>query len=125
MSWKEICSAADVPTDTVRKFTAGDVPLVIANYGGAFRAMPPLCPHMEEPLEESGVIANCVMTCTKHLWSWNLETLAMEGSETEKDLKTYDTKEEGGKIFAYIEHELVYDFEEDGGEDDDDAFFSS
>ena len=38
-----------------------------------FRAIPPLCPHMEEPLEESGIIANCALTCTKHLWSWDLQ----------------------------------------------------
>ncbi len=121
MSWKRVCGVDKVPENSVKPFEAGGISLVIANYGGKFRAMPPVCPHMEEPLAESGVVANCVMTCTKHLWAWNLETLAMQG-ETEKALQCYDTKEEDGAIFAQLDKEIVYDFEEAGGDDDDDFF---
>ena len=123
MSWKRVCSAADVPADSVKKFTTGGVAMVIVNYGGGYRAMPTMCPHMEEPLEESGAVANCVLTCTKHLWSWNLKSLEMQG-ETEKPLKCYDTKEEDGAIFAFVDKELVYEFE-DESEDDDDDFFAN
>jgi toluene monooxygenase system ferredoxin subunit len=49
-----------------------------------------------------------------------LQTLDMQG-ETEKPLKIYESKEEGGAIFANVEQELVYEFE-DEGEDDDDFF---
>ena len=122
MSWKRICRATDVPENTLRKFTVDGLALVIANYGSGFRAIPPLCPHMEEPLEESGVIAQCALTCTKHLWSWDLSSLAMLG-ETERPLQIYEVKLENGDILAFIDRELVYEFE---GEDDmaDDDFFS-
>lgn len=120
MTWKHVCSAAEVPVNTVKKFDADGVPLVVVNYGGGYRALPPVCPHMEEPLDESGVVMNCVLTCTKHLWAWNLATLAMIG-ETEKPLETYDMKEENGDLYAFIEKELVYAFDSDG--DDDDDFF--
>jgi toluene monooxygenase system ferredoxin subunit len=76
---------------------------------------------MEEPLDESGVIANCVLTCTKHLWSWNLASLDMLG-ETERPLQSYETKEEDGKVFALIDKEIVYEFDEESGGDDDDFF---
>ena len=69
MTWKFICDTQDVPENSLRRFVAGGVPIVVVNYAGSFRVLPPVCPHMEEPLEESGVIANCVLTCTKHLWS--------------------------------------------------------
>jgi toluene monooxygenase system ferredoxin subunit len=121
MSWKRVCKAAEVPEDSLKKFTVDGVTLVIANYGGGFRAIPPLCPHMEEPLEESGVIAECALTCTKHLWSWDLSSLAMLG-ETERPLKTYEVKLEDGDILAFIDEELLYEFEEEDDMADDDFF---
>lgn len=122
MAWQFVCDASDVPMNSVKRFVVGGVQLVVANYGGAFRALPPVCPHMEEPLDESGVIANCVLTCTKHLWAWNLASLEMLG-ETERLLQSYETKQDGGRVLARIDKEIVYDFERQS-EDDDDAFFS-
>ncbi len=121
MSWTYLCDAAEVAPNSLKLVDANDIRIVVANYGTGFRAIPPICPHMEEPLEESGVIANCVLTCTKHLWAWNLISLDMLG-ETEKPLKTYEVKEEDGKLLAYITEELTYDFEEEDDMDDD--FFS-
>ena len=122
MTWKQICSAADVPENSVKHFTVSGMSLVVANYDGTFRALPPICPHMEEPLQESGVIANCVLTCMKHLWAWDLRTLEMVGSETEKPLQSYETKEENGHVMAFIEKEIVYQFDDEDGGDDDDFF---
>ncbi|MGA7490612.1 MAG: Rieske 2Fe-2S domain-containing protein [Xanthobacteraceae bacterium] len=122
MSWKRVCKAIEVPENSLRKFTVDGVTLVVANYGSGFRAIPPLCPHMEEPLEESGVIAECALTCTKHLWSWDLSSLDMLG-ETERPLKTYEVKLENGDILAFIDKELVYEFE-DADDVEDDDFFS-
>jgi toluene monooxygenase system ferredoxin subunit len=121
MTWKRICRATDVPKNSVKKFTVDGVTLVIANYGSGFRAIPPLCPHMAEPLEESGVIANCTLTCTKHLWSWDLTSLDMLG-ETERPLKTYEVKLENGEVQACIDKELVYEFEDEDDMQDDDFF---
>ncbi len=124
MSWTKICKTSDVPENAVKKFWAeSKIPLVVVHHKGGFRAIPPMCPHMEEPLEESGVLAGCVLTCTKHLWSWDLETLEMQG-ETEKPLKTYDVKIEGDDVMVFVEEELVYDFDDEDEMDDDDFFNS-
>ena len=120
MAWKRICGADEVSENTARKFDVDGIPILIVNYGEGYRAIPPICPHMQEPLEESGVIVRCVLTCTKHLWSWDLKTLEMKG-ETEKPLKVYDVKQEGGLILANIEEELAYEF--DDAEEEDDDFF--
>ena len=120
MAWKRICGAGEVPENTAKKFDVEGIPVLLVNYGEGYRAIPPICPHMEEPLEESGVIVRCVLTCTKHLWAWDLKTLEMKG-ETEKPLKTYDVKQEGDSILANIEEELVYEF--DDAEEEDDDFF--
>jgi toluene monooxygenase system ferredoxin subunit len=118
MTWKRICDAADVAENSVKQFDVEGIPVVLVNYGVGFRAIPPICPHMEEPLAESAVVAHCILTCTKHLWAWDLRTLGLRG-ETEKPLKTYETKQEDGAIFANIEGELTYDFESENDMDDD------
>ena len=120
MAWKRICGANEVAENTVKKFDVDGIPILLVNYGEGYRAIPPICPHMEEPLEESGVIVRCVLTCTKHLWAWDLKTLEMKG-ETEKPLKTYKVKQEDGSVLANIEEELIYEFE-DAEEEDDDFF---
>lgn len=124
MSWTRVCATGDVPKNTLKKFwVQGGIPLVVAHFDNGFKALPPVCPHMEEPLEESGVIANCVLTCTKHLWAWNLETLELQG-ETEKPLQTYEVKVEGDDVFAFVAEEIVYEFDDDDDLDDDDFFNS-
>jgi toluene monooxygenase system ferredoxin subunit len=122
MTWSFICDAADVPANTIKKFVIGGIRLVVANYDGRFRVLPPICPHMEEPLEESGVIANCVLTCTKHLWAWNLDSLEMQG-ETERPLQSYETRQDRERVMARIDKEIVYEFDSESDEDDD-QFFS-
>lgn len=122
MSWTRVCKTSDVPANSVKKiWIAGGIPVLVVNYGKGYRVVPPVCPHMEEPLEESGVVANCILTCTKHLWAWNLLTLEKQG-ETEQPLKQYEIKEEGGDILAFVEGEILYEFAKEDDMDDD-AFF--
>ena len=75
-------------------------------------------------------MVGCKLTCTKHLWSWDLETLEPQ-DEAELPLKTYDVKVEGDNIMVYVTEQLEYDFDEDGDidestffddEDDDDEW---
>ena len=123
MAWKRICSVNDVPVNGVKKFATGAFSVIVVNYGDGVRVMPPICPHMEEPLEVSGVVANCKLTCTKHLWSWNMSTLEKLG-ETEKPLQCYPSRIVDGDVQAELENEIVYEFE-DSDDMDDDNFFKS
>ena len=52
MTWKRICDAAEMPENSVRQFDVDGISIVLVNYGEGFRAIPPICPHMEEPLVE-------------------------------------------------------------------------
>lgn len=124
MSWIKVCKTTDVPENSLKKiWVSGGIPVLVAHYNGGYRAMPPVCPHMEEPLEESGVIAGCVLTCTKHLWAWDLATLEMQG-ETKRPLKSYEVKVDGDDLMAFVEQELLYEFEDEDDMDDDDFFKS-
>jgi toluene monooxygenase system ferredoxin subunit len=118
MTWKKICDVGDVEANSVKIFDVDGVNILVTNYGQGFKAVPPICPHMEEPLAESGIVANCVLTCSKHLWAWDLRTSDMLG-ETEKPLKFYETREEDGALFVNFVEELVYEFECEDEFDDD------
>ena len=121
MTWKRICGANDVAENSVKQFDVDGIAILLVNYGEGYRAIPPICPHMEEPLVDSGVVARCILTCTKHFWAWNLSTLEMQG-ETEKPLKTYEIKQEDGAVLANIEEELTLRIRRRGRRDDDDFF---
>lgn len=121
MSWIRVCKTSEVEPNSVKKVWIAGIPVLVVNYGSGFRVVPPVCPHMEEPLEESGVVAGCVLTCTKHLWAWNLMTLEKQG-ETEQPLKLYECKVENDELMAFVDGELLYDFEK-ADDMDDDAFF--
>lgn len=122
MSWKKICSTADISENTLEKFEIDGIEIMIANYGQGYRAFPPRCPHMEEPLCDSGVIYDGMLTCTKHLWQWNMETGEMIGI-AEKELLFYEVKQEGDDIYAQVDQALVYEDDEELDEDEDDEDF--
>jgi len=122
LSWKKICAAAAVPENALEKFEVDGIDIIVANYGGGYRAFPPRCPHMEEPLCDSGVLFDGMLTCTKHLWQWDLGTGQRIGI-AERELLFYDVKLDGDDIYAQVDEALVYeDSEEDEDEDDDDFF---
>lgn len=110
MAWKRLCAIGDLATDELRKFEVDGVAVVAALIDGAAVAYPPLCPHMAEPLEISGVCEDGVLTCTKHLWQWDMKTGAETGM-AERPLLCYPTKCEGSDVLIGIERELTYGHE--------------
>jgi toluene monooxygenase system ferredoxin subunit len=125
MNWKRVCAVDDLTANSLKKFTVDGISLIVVNLGDALKAFPPLCPHMEEPLAESGVCDNKgKLTCIKHLWNWDLRTGAPEG-ETERALLMYDIKLDGADVLVNLERELTYEYDEDNAGGDDDDFFKS
>lgn len=121
MNWKRVCAAVDVPENTLKKFEIDGVNIIIANYGDGFRGFPPSCPHMEEPLAESGMLEGGVLTCSKHLWQWDLRTGDMVGM-AEKPMLFYEIKTEDGDVLADMEAELINEYDIEDDMDDDDFF---
>lgn len=117
MSWKRACAVADVPADKLVRLEVDGVTLLVTRVEDEFRAMPPVCPHMEEPLEVSGICQAGSLTCTKHLWQWDLLTGKEQGDVAERPLLLYQTRVDGDDVMVLLEEELHYEFEE---EDDDD-----
>ncbi len=112
MSWKPVCPASEVKQDKLKEYTIDGIDILIANVGDGFRAYPPVCPHMEEYLEGSGICVNNVMTCDRHLWQWDMKTGKPMGP-AEKSLLMYEIKEEDGQVMVFLDKELEYDFDDD------------
>ena len=83
--------------------------VLVTRVGDAFVAFPPLCPHMAEPLEISGVCADGMLTCTKHIWQWELQSGEPRG-EAEKPLLYYPVRLQDRDVRIDIERELTYDY---------------
>ena len=78
-AWQQICSATDVNDGELKRFETSEFAVVVARVGDEFRVIPPFCPHMAEPLHESGICRGGTLTCSKHLWQWNLLTGEEQG----------------------------------------------
>jgi toluene monooxygenase system ferredoxin subunit len=111
LGWRRLCSAAEVPTGRLIGVEIQGVKVLVTRVGGRFVAFPPLCPHMAEPLEISGVCADGTLTCTKHIWQWDLQSGEPRG-DAEKPLLYYPTKLEGDDVWIDFDHELTYDYED-------------
>lgn len=121
MSWKRVCAADAVAENSLKTFNVDGITVLLANLGDVYRAYPPRCPHMAEPLEESGVCQGGLLTCTKHLWQFDMLTGEARGP-AERPLKMYEVKQEGNDIMVLIEEELEYEYFGDDEDDDDDDF---
>ena len=115
-SWFKVCHQEEILGDKVKKFSLDKVEILVAKSKKGFVAFPTMCPHMAEPLNESGLISDGLLTCSKHLWQWELSTGKSKGV-AEVDLLTYSTKIVDEYIWVYMDNELKYEYEEE--EDDD------
>ncbi len=115
--WYPLCAVDALADGALERFKANEIALVAARVGNEYRAFPPFCPHMSEPLHESGICVGGVLTCSKHLWQWNLLTGAQQGP-AEKPLLMYDTAVREGQVWVRIEKELAYEYQVEDEEDD-------
>lgn len=117
--WHCVCQVSDLADNEIKKYQVDSISILVTRTGDDFRIIPPFCPHMEEPLDESGMCSHGVITCSKHLWEWDILTGTEQGA-AEKPLLLYKSEVRENEVWVYMEKELVYEFEE---EDDDDFEF--
>ena len=107
MTWKPIPDATTLGDGELREFNADGITILLVRSGGEFFAFPPFCPHQEEELEISGICEGEILTCSKHLWQWNMRT-GKEMGEAERPLLRYETRLEHGEVEVFVERELRY-----------------
>lgn len=105
--WKRVCSLDEVAEGELKEFDVAGIKVVAVRSGDDFFVYPLRCPHMDEPLS-TGMCDGATVTCSFHLWQWNMKTGESTG-EAEIDLLLYPTKKEDGALFADMAKELTYD----------------
>lgn len=96
--WEPACDAADFADEEMLECRAGEHDILLVRTGDRVVACPAMCPHMEEPLAFGFADGN-VLTCSKHLWQWDLDTGAPLGP-AEKCLPVSPVRFENGKILV-------------------------
>jgi toluene monooxygenase system ferredoxin subunit len=111
LGWQRLCSAQEVATGGLTGIEIRGVKVLVTRVGDVFVAFPPLCPHMAEPLEISGVCTDGMLTCTKHIWQWDLQSGEPRG-EAEKPLLCYPVRLQDGDVWIDFEGELTYGYDD-------------
>ena len=94
-----ICNRKDIPENGMKDFAieSGDRVLV-ANFCGRYFAYDARCPHQGTCLAE-GFFDGAVLTCSKHLWQWDITTGKPIGL-AESSLEGYDVEIEDDEIYV-------------------------
>jgi toluene monooxygenase system ferredoxin subunit len=111
VAWHRACCVDEVADNRLTKVSVDDIVVLVTRIGDSFIAIPPHCPHLAEPLEMSGVCSEGILTCTKHIWQWDLRT-GSELGDAEKPLALYPTKRVGDEVWIDVEREFTYDYDE-------------
>ena len=120
-TWQRVCSISELPAGTLKRVETSGIALIVTNLGDCIRAFPPTCPHLAEPLVDSGLLKDGVLTCTKHLWQWDLRTGEMRGA-AEQPVQMYDAVLNDQDVMVRVEQEITYDYDDEDDLSDDDFF---
>lgn len=108
MNWQAVCATDDLDDTELRECEAAGITVLVLRAGDEFFAYPPHCPHQEEALVR-GLCDGDLLTCSKHLWQWDLRTGEAEGV-AEKPIKMYPLKVEDGSVLVDLSEELTYEY---------------
>ncbi len=82
-NWQRLCAMNELAGGGLKRFEVAGIVVLATRVNDTTRVIPPFCPHMAEPLIESGICSGATLTCSKHLWQWNLESAEMQGAAGE------------------------------------------
>jgi len=97
-TWQPACDAADFEGEEMMECRVGKRDILLVRLADRIVACPAICPHMEERLAFGFADGN-VLTCSRHLWQWDLHTGEPLGP-AEKPLPVAPVRIERGKILV-------------------------
>ena len=111
MSFTYVCDLTDLTDGELKSFSVGNAKVLLIRLGDEVFATETKCPHMRLPLEKGSVVDNCRLQCKFHHAEFDIKTgkaeqwacfppgiQALNFIRGEKDLATYPTQNEDGKI---------------------------
>lgn len=99
-NWQLACDTDELEGEEMLECRAGERDILLVRTDAGMVACPALCPHMDEPLSHGFAEGN-VLTCSKHLWQWDLQTGAPIGL-AEEGIPVAPVRIEDGKVFVNL-----------------------
>ncbi|GAB2922137.1 non-heme iron oxygenase ferredoxin subunit [Paraburkholderia jirisanensis] len=92
-----VCSIADVPPDSIRRFDVEGHAIAVYNLDGTFYATDDACTHGMSSLSE-GELDGDIVECSLHLGAFHIPTGKPAGAPCSIPLKTYRTEVSGDDV---------------------------
>ncbi|WP_041682724.1 Rieske 2Fe-2S domain-containing protein [Pusillimonas sp. T7-7] len=71
--WQAACSIGDMDDEELLEVKVDNQRILLVRTDDSLVACQAVCPHMDEPLE-LGFCDGKTLTCSKHLWQWDMRT---------------------------------------------------
>ncbi len=98
-----VAKVADIKPGQIKALRArGGYELAIANVDGRFYAFDAYCPHQRWPLKWGAIEGDGTLTCSLHLWRFDLETGNAVDPPLADCLQTYPVRVEGNVIHVGV-----------------------
>lgn len=98
--WEVACNADDFEGEELLEARVDGREVLLVRTDEGIVACPAICPHMEERLAH-GIVDGNVLTCSKHLWQWDLGTGDPIGLAEER-LAVAPVREVDGKLLVNV-----------------------
>ncbi len=97
-----VAKLADLPSGSIKAFTAGDFHLALANVGGQIYALEDVCTHDGGPLGQ-GEILDYEVECPRHGARFDVRTGAVTAFPAVVGVKTFAVRVEGSEVQVAID----------------------
>lgn len=104
MQWRYAVDASAVDEEDVVQVVIENRELAVYRLGEEFYATEDACTHGQASLSE-GVVINGVIECPLHQGRFCIRTGKPRGGPVSVPLRTFPTRQEGGKVFIRIDAE--------------------
>ena len=99
--WVLACDASEIDDEEVLRFDHGERTFAIYNLDGDFFATDGYCTHEQQHLGD-GLVMDGIIECPLHMGQFDIETGEALSGPVCIDLKTYEVKNEEGRIYLRI-----------------------
>ena len=99
--WVEVCDANTIEDEEIRRFDYDGRSFAVYNLGGEFFATDGHCTHEQQHLED-GLVTDGIIECPLHMGQFDIVTGEALAGPVCVNLKTYEVKNEMGKIYLML-----------------------
>ena len=100
---ERLCSVADVPEGTARRFELGVLAIAVAHIGDSWFAIGDRCTHQDVSLSEGDLdTAACTLECPKHGSCFSLETGEVDVLPATRPTPVFTVRIDDGDVYVEV-----------------------